>query len=168
MILNERKRYKMKCQYCGEDKKLIKAHIIPESFFKPLRADNGDVPYLMTDLQGEFPKKSPIGVYDKTILCRDCEDQFAQWDEYGFKTLVDGEKQLKPLYDQQADGVYIAAGRYRQAQTVSAQCVMASLHTSLRDFTPRHCEERSDVAIHHKGTHNLTIYRHGLAMTENK
>ena len=91
----------MKCQYCGEDKKLIRAHIIPASFFKSLRADNGDVPHLMTDLPGEFPKKSPIGVYDKTILCRVCGDQFAQWDEYGFKTLVDGEKQLKPLYDQQ-------------------------------------------------------------------
>jgi len=91
----------VKCQYCGENKKLIKAHIIPASFFKPLRADNGDVPYLMNDLPGEFPKKSQTGVYDKTILCRECEDQFAKWDEYGFKTLVDGAKQLKPMYDQQ-------------------------------------------------------------------
>lgn len=90
----------MKCQYCGENKQLIKAHIIPASFFKPLRSDNGDVTYLMTVMQGEFPKKSQTGVYDKTILCRVCEDQFAQWDEYGFKTLVDGAKQLKPLYDQ--------------------------------------------------------------------
>ncbi|MBE0472340.1 MAG: hypothetical protein IBX55_22875 [Methyloprofundus sp.] len=89
-----------KCQYCGEDKKLIRTHSIPASFFKPLRTDEGDVPYLMTDLPGEFPKKSPIGVYDKTILCRECEDQFAQWDERGYETLVDGAKQHKSLYNQ--------------------------------------------------------------------
>lgn len=88
---------KMKCQYCGENKKLIKAHIIPASFFKPLRADNGDVPYLMSDLLGVFPKKSQTGVYDRTILCRACEDKFAQWDEFGFKTLVDSAKQLRSL-----------------------------------------------------------------------
>ena len=58
----------MKCQYCGENKKLIKAHIIPESFFKPLRTDKSDVLYLMNDLLGEFPKKSPIEDMHKQLI----------------------------------------------------------------------------------------------------
>ena len=62
---------------------------------------NVDLPYLMNDLPGAFPKKSQTGVYERTILCRECEDQFSQLDEYGFKTLVEGAKQLKPMYDQQ-------------------------------------------------------------------
>ena len=71
----------MKCKFCNEEKKLIKAHAIPESFFRPLR-DGNTPPKLVTNKTGVYPKKSPIGIYDTTILCRDCEDQFGPWDDY--------------------------------------------------------------------------------------
>lgn len=80
----------MICKGCGEDKKLIKAHAIPEAFFRGLR-DDEDPPRLLTDKDGKFPKKAPIGVYDKTILCRDCEDRFQGVDDYAQNLLLKKE-----------------------------------------------------------------------------
>jgi hypothetical protein len=54
----------MKCKLCGVDKKLVKAHIIPEAFFKPLRSGK-NAPLLIRP--GDYVKRAPIGVYDKTI-----------------------------------------------------------------------------------------------------
>lgn len=75
----------MLCQYCNKDRKLIKAHVIPKAFFLPLRKGNTP-PRLYS--QGNFPKKSPIGVYDKTILCLECEKKFHRWDDYAQMLLL--------------------------------------------------------------------------------
>lgn len=77
----------MICKGCGENKSLIKAHAIPEAFFRGLR-DGKDPPRLLTDTAGKYPKKAPIGVYDKTILCRDCEDKFQVVDDYAQNILL--------------------------------------------------------------------------------
>ena len=74
------------CKGCNQEKKLIKAHIIPEAFFVGLR-DNGKSPLLVTDT-GSYPERAPIGVYDKTILCHDCEQRFQDIDSYGQDLLL--------------------------------------------------------------------------------
>lgn len=75
------------CQGCGLERKLIKAHAIPESFFVKMRSEHG-APKIMTDLKGVYPKKSLIGVYDEQILCRECEDKFQTVDDYGQQILL--------------------------------------------------------------------------------
>lgn len=71
----------MICRYCGEDKKLVKAHAIPEAFFGRLR--NGqDPPRLLTNTENSYPERAPIGIYDRTILCAECEAHFGDWDNY--------------------------------------------------------------------------------------
>ena len=80
----------MICKGCHQDKKLIKAHIIPESFFIGHRVAEKS-PLLMTDLAGVHPKKSPIGIYDKEILCSDCEKRFQDVDDYGQTLLLKHE-----------------------------------------------------------------------------
>ena len=75
------------CRLCGLAGKLVKAHIIPEAFFRPLRA-SGESPQLLTDTPGHFAKNSPIGVYDSEILCRACEDRFQSLDDYGIGILL--------------------------------------------------------------------------------
>lgn len=84
------------CQGCGLDKKLIKAHAIPESFFVKMRSEHG-APKLMTDVRGTYPKKSPIGVYDNQILCRDCEDRFEEVDDYAQKLLLQSDDNHEKL-----------------------------------------------------------------------
>jgi hypothetical protein len=76
----------MKCKFCQKDKKLIKAHIIPEGFFRRLR-DGQDPPRILTEK--DFPKRAPIGVYDTAILCADCEKMFGDWDHQGQMILAE-------------------------------------------------------------------------------
>ena len=75
------------CALCGRSRKLIKAHAIPEAFFRELRVD-GEVPLLVSGEQGQFPKKAPIGVYDEGILCEVCEPNFGSIDDYGINVFL--------------------------------------------------------------------------------
>ncbi|MCX4193124.1 hypothetical protein [Methylophaga sp. OBS1] len=77
----------MICKGCNQDKKLVKAHVIPESFFRDLRADEKTLK-LISNVEGVHTKKTPIGVYDKEILCRECEDKFQTLDDYAAKLLI--------------------------------------------------------------------------------
>jgi hypothetical protein len=76
----------MKCRYCCKERKLIKAHIIPEGFFRRMR-DGSDDLRLLSENQRDYPKRAPVGVYDATILCEDCELLFRDWDDYAQKLL---------------------------------------------------------------------------------
>jgi hypothetical protein len=80
----------MGCQLCGEDKKLIKAHIIPECLYPPIQD-----PYPSESMirvfkkPGAYPKRTPTGVYDNSILCADCDNHvFGPWDDYAGKLLL--------------------------------------------------------------------------------
>jgi hypothetical protein len=77
-----------RCRACGEEKQLIEAHIIPKSFFAYIN-DGDRVPgKLYSSENNVYPRRSPIGAYDSSILCRDCEDMFAPWDDYAAKLLL--------------------------------------------------------------------------------
>lgn len=75
------------CRLCSQDRKFIKAHAIPEAFFRELRVD-GETPILISGESGQFPKNAPIGVYDEGILCEVCEPQFGKIDDYGIEVLL--------------------------------------------------------------------------------
>jgi hypothetical protein len=75
------------CRMCSNDRKLIRAHVIPEAFFRVQRAD-GEPTFLITNTVGQYPKRAPIGVYDEGILCGDCENSFQAIDDYGIKVLL--------------------------------------------------------------------------------
>ncbi len=86
----------MTCKGCYQSKKLVKSHIIPESFFRQLKS--GVKPLrILSNIIGIFPKKSPIGIYDPKILCQECENIFKIYDDYGFKVLVQNEGDQEKL-----------------------------------------------------------------------
>jgi len=93
-----------KCKFCSNDKKLIKAHIIPEGFFRRQRQGKESLE-LVTNKADEYDKKAPIGVYDKTIVCNDCENIWREWDDYAQKLLAE-----EPLNGQ---------ARYRDGQKIA-------------------------------------------------
>jgi hypothetical protein len=88
----------MKCKGCGESEKLIKAHIIPKSFFVSMKSSSKPLRIISNTL-GAYPKKSPIGVYDKNILCGECEKKFQQIDDYGYRVLIGEEYKQTPRYN---------------------------------------------------------------------
>jgi len=71
----------MTCKLCGEEKKLIKSHIIPESFYRDAYIQNQGCMVSKND----YSKRLPIGIYDKEIVCDECEKTFQKWDDYGYE-----------------------------------------------------------------------------------
>ena len=88
----------MKCHLCLEDRKLIKAHIIPESFFLPLRFGKR-APEIHTNIDGEHPKRSPVGIYDTLILCSKCDNTIGDWDNYAQQLLLKEFNEDLAVYD---------------------------------------------------------------------
>ncbi|MEX2591286.1 MAG: hypothetical protein WD426_00840 [Anditalea sp.] len=83
---------KMKCQLCDKDKKLIKAHIFPEflykdlSLYSPDKKGQGRIGGIKnTGGKIEFLRKGlPLGIYDSTILCKDCDSiTLKEFDDFG-------------------------------------------------------------------------------------
>jgi|ERR1700674_33900 len=71
----------MKCRLCGEEKKLVEAHIIAKCLLTPLFVQGGP-PRIFTKKQNTFPKRIPTGEYDNEILCGGCDRVFSPWEEY--------------------------------------------------------------------------------------
>jgi hypothetical protein len=78
------------CCLCGLEKQLIKAHIIPRKLYEPIREASIDeppsnqVPRIYVVGTKQKPKQSQSGIYDSSILCRECDgDLIGVWDNYG-------------------------------------------------------------------------------------
>ncbi len=78
----------MNCKLCGEDRKLIKAHVVPAAFFAKNGNDSAFESFLHTVDSNGHAKRAPAGIYDKELLCHACEQRFQCWDEYGARLLV--------------------------------------------------------------------------------
>ncbi len=87
------------CRLCLQEKRLIKAHIIPEGFFRLLRSGSV-VPELHGNSPGSSPKRMPVGAYDSTILCGECDRQIAPWDDYGQQVLLQRFEEATPITHQ--------------------------------------------------------------------
>lgn len=86
----------MICQFCKKEKKLCRAHIIPVSFYRfmyPNGKIEGDSLILIADNK-EFVKKRRIGLYDRTILCEECDGKLGKYDQYGKSVFLDIEPTL--------------------------------------------------------------------------
>jgi hypothetical protein len=71
------------CRLCGSEEKLVRSHVIPRAFFD--LEGQADVK-LLSNTPGEYPKRAPIGVYDR-ILCDPCERGFSTADDYAVRVL---------------------------------------------------------------------------------
>lgn len=72
------------CRYCKCRKKLCKAHITPECFYVKKK----DEPFLQIQAD-DFVKRLPIGYYDDSIICRECDNTFSEDENYASKIFKD-------------------------------------------------------------------------------
>jgi hypothetical protein len=72
-----------KCLCCGATP-TIRAHLIPQAFAREIR--DGDQTFALT--KGMTPAFRPIqnGVFDDTILCRECDNRLGTNEKYAFET----------------------------------------------------------------------------------
>lgn len=82
----------MTCKLCHKSRTLVKAHIYPEAFVRELHdpAHRGLPTLIASDNCQDRPKRSQIGVYDKNILCSECESRLGKLDTYAAKFLIQG------------------------------------------------------------------------------
>jgi hypothetical protein len=95
----------MLCRLCGQPNKLVKAHAIPEAFFRDLHPEDQAL-RMFGSSPSAFPKRAPIGPYDEGILCDRCEPTFGAVDNYGIQVLL---KRLHQLFLPVSEGASIAA-----------------------------------------------------------
>ena len=74
-----------RCRFCGKEKPaLIKAHIIPRSFFKLVRGDAKYSTELRASENAVTREALQAGYSDDDILCEECESKFTPYDTHGF------------------------------------------------------------------------------------
>src|SRR5699024_7989966 len=74
------------CKFCGQEKKLIKAHIIPKNFYIARKEDR----YLLINSKTRKYAYKQNGGYDSNILCRDCDNHIlGEFDKEGYRVLFD-------------------------------------------------------------------------------
>ncbi len=66
---------------------MVKAHIIPRKFFSSLW-ENSTPPSIYHTKAGTYPRRSPTGIYDSSILCGPCDGKIGIWDQFAQKALL--------------------------------------------------------------------------------
>jgi|GEM_PF-1442701 len=74
------------CLFCKNQKQLIKAHIIPRKFYESLKISRKAIRQYSENGKS---KQEQSGVYDETILCKDCDGNIiGKWDGYAQELLL--------------------------------------------------------------------------------
>lgn len=99
------------CRGCNQEKSLIDAHIIPESFFREI--DVPEQPSILIEGNKEsYIKRRPKGIYDQNILCLDCENKFQLADDYAQLLLLRSLDERKML-DGKGDVFFYESFNYK-------------------------------------------------------
>jgi hypothetical protein len=85
-------------RYCETEQRLIKAHIIPAGFFRAI-GDPSETLEVYTSKSGAPPKRAPVGVYDRSILCSPCDNIFSPWDKRAQDVLLRSSHGHVAIYD---------------------------------------------------------------------
>lgn len=87
------------CKFCGEEKALIDAHIIPKAFCKQLFDGAEKMVYVSNHIEG-VDTSWQKGFYDPEILCKECDGAIGKYDDYAIKFLRDyPSKYWKKTFD---------------------------------------------------------------------
>lgn len=83
----------MSCLHCGAPK-TIDAHLIPKAFVSEVKADPGEQHLILH--RDAPPTKSHTGVYDRAILCGDCDSLLGGHEGYAVELLREARKAEAP------------------------------------------------------------------------
>jgi len=141
----------VKCKLCNSSTNFGKSHIIPESFFLSERKD-GETPILATNTPGVFPKRRPIGEYDGSILCKECEQLFGPWDNYAKVLLFDKFSQFN-LVAEESDYSAYSIERY-DYHKLKLFCLSVLWRAGVSD---RECFEKVSLGPHEQILRNMIL-----------
>jgi hypothetical protein len=97
-----------RCRFCEQDKvALAKAHVIPRSFFKLVRADAKYSTELRASKKAVKEKALQAGNYDCDILCEECERKFTPYDTHGFSVFTKVFEEPNIYRDREIECAYV-------------------------------------------------------------
>jgi hypothetical protein len=108
------------CLRCKKQKTLIKAHIIPEAFWNLPDQSVGPMAMVSNSVNWKT-KPSPIGPYDKQILCEQCDGSIGLLDQHAAENLL--RDKSKTRYQNDIVGLY----HYKNANAQIIISFIASL-----------------------------------------
>ena len=139
----------MKCKFCGNETTLIKAHVIPAGLFRRLQRGKESLE-MITNKAGEYTKKTPVGVYDKTIVCSKCENIWREWDNYAQLLLADKPLNGRLLYRNNKRICYIVDNyEYRKLKLFFISMVWRASVSSQPFFSKVSLGQFEDIAKKH-------------------
>lgn len=92
-----------KCQYCGQEKELCQAHIVPRSFYHKYKA----IKYLSINSKTGKAKQKQSGIWDDTILCSTCDNILGKYDTEAFNILLSDLSSHNILYSNEDWKLYL-------------------------------------------------------------
>jgi hypothetical protein len=87
----------MKCKLTGIEGHSVKAHIIPKSFYR-IDPDERKPNKIVTNTKGQYPRRSPNGIYDSNIVTEEGERIFSPWDDYAAELLLNKRSDFTELF----------------------------------------------------------------------
>lgn len=78
----------MKCKLTGEEGEGVRAHIIPRSFYN-IDPEEKLPSKILTNVEGQYARRSHVGIYDSEIVTDQGERLFSPWDDYAKELLID-------------------------------------------------------------------------------
>jgi hypothetical protein len=106
----------MQCKFCHQDRKLVKAHVVPRRFFE---INPAELPRLATDKDGTFPKRAPTGIYDMELVCETCERLVSPYDDYAQRLLrTNREAASQVVHEQQVIAYNYSRYDYQKLKVV--------------------------------------------------
>lgn len=122
------------CKFCGHQKPLIKAHVIPESLYPFEIEQNQRQPLLKFDPTTLREGRSPKGEYDRDLVCKDCEAIFAPFDDYAHR-LFNRPLDTKEIIATRKTGKFYRFHNVDYAKIkLFSMSVLWRAHHSQRDF----------------------------------
>ncbi len=83
------------CKLCMQEKSTVNSHIIPKGLYNLVDGLPLSLVPMYTD---ERPQRSPTGLYDKEILCEECDVYLGILDQHAIETLAPGRVKLKAVH----------------------------------------------------------------------
>jgi hypothetical protein len=168
------------CKLCGDDRPLVRAHIIPESMY-PFESESREPLIMVPSAPDVHPGRTRRGVYDRELVCGPCEAEFSPWDDYANRllrkepgehdyTYVDGEPQVYIIrtYDYAKLKLFFVSLLWRVSESNQSFCEHVSIgpkHTArlrqmIRNGEPGEPEEYSVFLVrltHHDDAHKTVM-----------
>lgn len=80
------------CSLCGQEKKLCKAHILSEAFYRAMWKSSTDNLLFAFSGSEKYPKCLRKGIYDNGILCAECDGKIGIYEDIAQNFLLNFEE----------------------------------------------------------------------------